>query len=123
MTKSKSTLLGLLAILTVPVTAVAQGRGVVAGTVRAQDGSPLPGARVTVTGTNLRSQSGQDGTYRIVAVPAGSHDISAIMLGYSPQSQRVVVTDAPDASRYEARLVGLHGSLTPREMRIPVLVD
>ena len=94
MTKSKSTLLGLLAILTVPVTAVAQGRGVVAGTVRAQDGSPLPGARVTVTGTNLRSQSGQDGTYRIVAVPAGSHDISAIMLGYSPQSQRVVVTDA-----------------------------
>jgi len=24
---------------------------------------------------------------------------------------------------YEARLVGLHGSLTPREMRIPVLVD
>lgn len=27
------------------------------------------------------------------------------------------------AFRYEARLVGLHGSLTPREMRIPVLVD
>jgi hypothetical protein len=24
---------------------------------------------------------------------------------------------------YESRLVGLHGSLTPREMRIPILVS
>jgi TonB-linked SusC/RagA family outer membrane protein len=90
----KSTLIGLLAIMSVPLAAVAQGRGVVTGIVRAQDGAPLPGARVTITGTNLRAQSGQDGTYRIVAVPAGSHDVSAIMLGYSPQSQRIVVADA-----------------------------
>jgi TonB-linked SusC/RagA family outer membrane protein len=94
MSKLKSTLLGLLAITSVPLAAVAQGRGVVAGIVRAQDGAPLPGARVTITGTNLRAQTGQDGTYRIVAVPAGSHDVSAIMLGYSPQSQRIVVADA-----------------------------
>jgi TonB-linked SusC/RagA family outer membrane protein len=94
MSKLKSTLIGLLAIMSVPLAAVAQGRGVVTGIVRAQDGAPLPGARVTITGTNLRAQSGQDGTYRIVAVPAGSHDVSAIMLGYSPQSQRIVVADA-----------------------------
>jgi len=94
MTKFKSTLLGLLALATVPVTAVAQARGgVVAGTVRAQDGAPLPGARVSITGTNLRAQTSQDGTYRIVAVPAGSHDVAAIMLGYSPQTQRVVVAE------------------------------
>lgn len=93
MNKLKSVLLGLLAVSAIPLAAVAQGRGVLTGTVRAQDGAPLAGARVSVTGTNLRVQAGQDGTYRIVAIPAGSHDVSAIMLGFSPQSQRVVVAD------------------------------
>src|SRR6476661_6815382 len=93
MNKLKSTLLGLLAVSAIPLAAVAQGRGVVTGTVRAQDGAPLAGARVSVAGTNLRAQTAQDGTYRIVTVPAGSHDVSAIMLGFSPQTKRVVVAD------------------------------
>ena len=93
MNKLKSTLLGLLAVSAIPLAAVAQGRGVVTGTVRAQDGAPLAGARVSIAGTNLRAQTAQDGTYRIVAIPAGSHDASAIMLGFSPQMQRIVVAD------------------------------
>ena len=94
MKKLKSTLLGLLVVAALPLAAVAQARGgVVAGTVRAQDGAPLAGARVSIVGTNLRAQTGQDGTYRIVTVPTGSHDVSAIMLGFSPQSQRIVVSE------------------------------
>lgn len=99
MNKLKGTLLGLLALAAVPLVAVAQGRGgVVTGTVRALDGAPLAGARVSITGTNLRAQTGQDGTYRIVTIPAGSHDVSAIMLGYSPQSQHVVVAEGQTAT-------------------------
>jgi TonB-dependent SusC/RagA subfamily outer membrane receptor len=76
-----------------PMTAIAQGRGVIAGQVTGQGGAPLAGARVTVTGTSLRALTGDNGTYRITNVPAGPTSVTAQMLGYSPRTQRVTVPD------------------------------
>lgn len=78
--------------LAVASPALAQQRGEIRGTVMAQTGQPLVGAAVTVSGTALRTVTNQQGEYRVPNVPAGSHDITASILGYAPRSQRVAVT-------------------------------
>ncbi|HEX2188704.1 MAG TPA: SusC/RagA family TonB-linked outer membrane protein, partial [Longimicrobiaceae bacterium] len=75
-----------------PHGAGAQQRGAIAGRVATQaGGQPLAGATVTVGGTALRAVTDQAGAYRIANVPAGTHDVTATILGYAPRSQRVTV--------------------------------
>jgi TonB-linked SusC/RagA family outer membrane protein len=45
-------------------------------------GRPLAGAQVVVSGTSLRAVSGADGRYGIANVPAGSHNLTANLIGY-----------------------------------------
>lgn len=71
--------------------ALAQQRGTISGTVSSEGNQPLAGATVLVGGTALRGVTDQAGQYRIVNVPAGSHDVTASVLGYSPRTQRVTV--------------------------------
>ena len=88
-------LLRLLVILITSVCvaspALAQQRGTISGTVSSEGNQPLAGATVLVAGTALRGVTDQAGQYRIVNVPAGSHDVTASVLGYSPRTQRVTV--------------------------------
>lgn len=57
--------------------------GSIAGTVRHQfTGDGLPGVRVTVVGTSFAATSGADGRYQIANVPAGSHEVRAIAVGF-----------------------------------------
>jgi Ca-activated chloride channel family protein len=51
--------------------AVETAAGIIEGTVRADGGSALPGAQVTVEGTALITVTGRDGRYRLTDVPAG----------------------------------------------------
>ncbi len=64
--------------------------GRIEGTVRnASTGDPLPGARVTVIGTDLAATTNQNGYYAIPGVPVGSQEVRVSVLGY----QQVTITN------------------------------
>ena len=74
----------------VPTAAMAQQTGTVTGTVIAQEtDQPLAGVQVFVQGTNIGTLSGQDGTYTLRNVPAGTQEVRATILGYSRGTQQV----------------------------------
>src|SRR2546425_4478667 len=60
--------------------------GTIAGVVTAQEtGAPLPGARVTVAGTELGADAASDGRYTIAAVPPGTYRLRARLIGRSEE--------------------------------------
>ena len=82
------------------------------GPVRAQGPATLSGritiagsdtaialAHVFVTGSLLGAVTDAHGAYRIRGVPAGSHTLRVLMLGYAPQSRRITL--APGEARIE----------------------
>ncbi|HEY8853322.1 MAG TPA: TonB-dependent receptor plug domain-containing protein, partial [Gemmatimonadaceae bacterium] len=84
-----------LALLASPTLAVAQGSGTLRGRISdAATGTPLEGVQVSVDGTRLGTQTGSDGTYTIVGVPAGPRLVSARRVGYAPQRLAVTVSEA-----------------------------
>ncbi len=92
------TLLTLLLIPLIPTTALAQG-GAIRGTVRDADtGATLSAVDITVTdagGTTIAGGfSGQDGTFRITEVPAGTYTVRFNSAGWRTHSEPgVVVTE------------------------------
>lgn len=75
-----------------PATVVALAEGIVTGRVTdASSGTPVPGATVTVQGTQLGGTTGPDGTYRIARVPDGAHTLVARRIGYAPSTKAVTV--------------------------------
>ena len=65
--------------------------GAVRGTVADDAGRPLSGARVSLVGTALVTESRPDGRFEIAAVPAGSRAVRAQRLGYRQTVQTVEV--------------------------------
>jgi outer membrane receptor for ferrienterochelin and colicins len=69
--------------------------GTVSGKVTdAASGNPVSGAQVTVAGTRLGAVSGDDGTYRIANVPAGTYTVIARRIGYQELRQGNVTVAA-----------------------------
>ena len=87
---SSLVVLGLMPI----AAAHAQQTGTISGRVTSVGGQPLADTRVQVVGTTRGSMTAQDGSYRITLVPAGSHQVRAIRLGYAAQTKPVTVAAA-----------------------------
>ncbi len=97
--------IGRLPLVTVPAAALLfalgpaalsaqQGTGTIRGTVtNAASNAPLGNAQVFVAGTTLGGISKSDGTFSIVAVPAGSRVVRVRLIGYQPTEKTVTVTD------------------------------
>lgn len=68
--------------------------GTIAGLVTDPSGSALQGASVLVTGTALRTRTGEDGRYRLAGVPAGRPSLSFRLIGYEPVTREVDVPAA-----------------------------
>ncbi|HUI30507.1 MAG TPA: TonB-dependent receptor [Candidatus Acidoferrales bacterium] len=69
-----------------------QSRSKIQGTVKdAKTGETLPGVNVFVVGTSLGATSDINGKYFIVNVPAGTYDLRASMIGYTPVVVKGVV--------------------------------
>jgi iron complex outermembrane recepter protein len=66
--------------------------GSIAGRVVAADGTPVPGAEVRVAELRRRTTSGEDGSFRFEALPAGNYllEASSPRLGTAVQRVRVV---------------------------------
>ena len=72
--------------------AQAQAQATVAGRVTSQGGEPLPESRVILVGTSLYASTAADGRYTLRNVPAGSHEVRVIRVGYQEQKKPVTVT-------------------------------
>ena len=57
--------------------------GIVSGTVRSDDGKPLSGANVIITGTKFTTVTDANGYYAITNVPPGDYEVRAEMVGYA----------------------------------------
>ncbi len=80
-----------MALLAVPLTA--QERGTITGQVAdAATMRPLSGAQIVIEGTNFGALANEAGRFLITNVPAGTHTLRAIMLGYGPVTQDVMVS-------------------------------
>jgi TonB-linked SusC/RagA family outer membrane protein len=71
----------------------AGGGGIITGRVTdAASGQPLPAAQVTLVGTTRGAASGDDGRYRLAAVPAGSYQVRVLRIGYQAVTRPVTVS-------------------------------
>lgn len=64
--------------------AVRRGTARLSGIVRGPDGSPLPGARVSLRGTTTESTADARGAYSLNGLPAGTQTLEARAIGYVP---------------------------------------
>ena len=107
----------LLAVgLLVPLGALSEARaqeaGTITGTVTSDVGRPLPGAAVTIVGTQRGTVTGSDGTFELTGVPAGTHTLRASSLGFAVQETSVTVqsgTPASVALQLQSQAVELEG--------------
>ena len=63
----------------------------VVGTVLDTDSKPLEGANVVIVGTDLGATADDSGAFSMQEVPAGTYDVTATFIGYSPMTLSVVV--------------------------------
>ena len=81
----------LTLVLSLPLVVKAQ-TGTIAGMVNdVSSGAALAGANVVVEGTNLGAAADDGGSYLIENVPAGSHTVTASVIGYKSSSESVTI--------------------------------
>jgi len=85
---------------------VAQGTGVVSGSVADSIGRPLADALISVTGARTQIVSDAAGRFRLTEVPAGSLTLTVRLYGYRPE-QRAVRLAAGDSVRVSVTLYPL----------------
>ena len=95
--KSRSTVVPILAALTLTLSGAAaleaQATGTVAGVVRSgTTQQPVVAAQVSVVGTQLTGVTNENGAYSITGVPAGQHTLRVETLGFSRREVPVTVT-------------------------------
>jgi TonB-linked SusC/RagA family outer membrane protein len=74
-----------------PGEARAQEVGTITGTVTSEVGRPIVGANVIIVGTQRGTITRADGGFLLANVPAGTHTIRAISIGYGSAEQEVTV--------------------------------
>src|SRR6185369_2883187 len=82
----------------------AQARGQITGLVRSEAGVPVPGAEVTVVGTQLRAITAANGRYTIANVPEGPRVVRVAVLGYATVETPVTI-DARNPSVLDITIV------------------
>jgi TonB-linked SusC/RagA family outer membrane protein len=87
-----------LAIAAVPGHALAQATGTVTGRVTDPQQQPISGAQLVVVGGTARAVTGQDGSYRLTGVRAGSVQVSATRIGFDTRTQTVTVAAGATAT-------------------------
>ena len=79
--------------------ALGQSTGTIDGiVVDAADGQPIAGAQVSIEALSIGAVTDTEGQYSIANVPAGSHELSARIIGYLTATEDVTVSDGQVAT-------------------------
>ena len=90
--RTKLVVIGALIALAQPGSAAAQGT--LEGTVtHAETGNPLAGAQIAVSDLSMGGNSRTDGGYEITGIPAGTHTVQILLIGYQTATQQVTIAD------------------------------
>lgn len=89
----------------------AQGVATVSGVVTDSQGLGVYGAVVSVANTSLASKTDERGEFRITAIPAGSVEIQARRLGFSPETRTVELRAGETNGRIDFTLAALPAML------------
>jgi len=93
LTSTVSRSAALTSLLIVIASGLAHAQGTVTGKVTGQaGGQPIADTRILLIGTNLSAVSGEDGSYTIRNVPAGSAQVQALRVGFKSERKTVTVT-------------------------------
>jgi TonB-linked SusC/RagA family outer membrane protein len=77
---------------TAPTVLVAQAAtGTITGRVADRGGQPIAAAQVQVVGTSRGTTTAENGTFRIVGVPAGTYQLRVLRIGFQAQTRPVQV--------------------------------
>ena len=88
-----------LTLALVPALAEAQGAGTVTGRVVDQaSNAPISQAQVVVVGTTLGARTNDQGQYTIVDVPAGTHELRVLRLGFASVTRPITVSAGQSVS-------------------------
>lgn len=88
----KRILLFFVFLMLTAVNASAQNGGVISGNVTEKDsGTALPGALLTLDGTDRYTVSDKNGYFEFLNVPVGNHTLEVTYLGYLPINETVKV--------------------------------
>lgn len=82
----------VLSLAALPVRAAAQSVQSVIGTVRDSSGAPVGGADVVVG--QRRTQTNNQGVFRVDSLRPGTYPITVRLIGYTPARSRVVVVES-----------------------------
>ncbi len=106
-----------LLLLIAPLHAAAQavGGGVLRGTVRSVQGTPIRGAMVGIAGSTLYTETDVAGRYRLAPLPTGQVRVRAAAIGYSPAAT-VVTVAANDSATADFTLEPSPLELTPLDV-------
>jgi hypothetical protein len=106
--------ISLIVVFTSPVIAQTSPGRIVGRVVDASSGTPIPGAQITVEGTAITAIADWAGRYALENVAAGSHVVSARMIGYQHKSVRDVVVE-------EGKTQGLDLTLTAAAIEVAAI--
>ena len=81
-------------------TALAQGNQVrlTGKIIDKESGQPIPFAQIQIVGTNLGTQTNQQGVYLVRGLPTGGHTVRVIALGYQSSQQGVYLNAAQETT-------------------------
>ena len=92
-------------LLTFAATSAFAQSGKLSGTVvDSETGEPLPGANVTIVGTNMGAAASLEGDYFIINVPPGSYDVRAQFMGYDVTTVTNVTVNVNRTTNVDFRL-------------------
>lgn len=90
---------GFLMAVLLAAPAAAQQTGTISGTaISAETGGPLQAVQIGIEGTAFQALSQANGRFTITEVPAGTHTVAAILIGYAGATETVTVTAGETAS-------------------------
>lgn len=101
----KTRILAVLGYMCLGIPSITFSQNLIQGTVNDQDGTPLPGATISVEGGHTGVHANADGAFQL-RLKDGSHTLTASYIGYGPVRKEIQV---------EGSAEGLVFTLIPRE--------
>ena len=90
--RTKLVIIGALVALAQPGSAAAQGT-LTGSITHAETGSPLAGAQISLSALSMGGNSRTDGGYEVTGIPAGTHEVLILLIGYQTETRQVTIAE------------------------------